>query len=80
MSLLACAVATPHDELEKAPYGAYIHGLFLEGARWDPDAEFIRKSDGSVQKGALRDSEPKVLFTKFPVVWLKPRAKIEVFS
>ena len=64
--------------MEAAPYGAYIHGLFLEGAKWDPEAEFIRQSDGKVQKGVLRDSEPKVLFTSFPVIWLKPRAKIEV--
>jgi dynein heavy chain len=49
-------------------YGAYIHGLFLEGARW------------SEQVGSLVDSEPKVLFTQCPVIWLKPRAKLEAGS
>merc|ERR1740130_1224027 len=47
------------------PYGAYVHGLFLEGGRWDPDGEFLNKA-GELQKGVLADSEPKVLFTKFP--------------
>ena len=58
------------------PYGAYVHGLFLEGGRWDPDGEFLNKA-GELQKGVLADSEPKVLFTKFPVIWLKPRALLE---
>jgi dynein heavy chain len=72
----------------KAPYGTYIWGLFLEGARWDSEAEYIRHrsklemeaeggSEDVVMKGCLRDSEPKVLFTNFPLLWLKPRAKIE---
>ena len=54
-----------------------MHGLFLEGAKWDPEYEFIRSSDGELQKGGLVDQAPKVLFTSFPVMWLKPRAKIE---
>eukprot|EP01052_Picozoa_sp_SAG31_P008244 SAG31_NODE_413_length_15971_cov_7.706842_2_plen_300_part_00 len=65
------------EEAEAAPYGAYIWGLFMEGARWDADGEFVRKSDGELQKGVLRDSEPKVLYTSFPVIWLKPRCKLE---
>ena len=40
--------------------GCYIRGLFMEGARWDPDAHLIG------------DSRPKELFTDCPVVWLRP--------
>lgn len=39
--------------------GAYIHGLFLEGAAW---------SDGA---GALAESQPKRLFTSLPVLLVK---------
>ena len=54
------------ENLEGPPeYGAYVHGLFFEGARW------------SEQANSIVDSEPKVLFTQCPVIWLKPRAKLE---
>eukprot|EP00668_Euglena_longa_P039207 GGOE01050460.1.p1 GENE.GGOE01050460.1~~GGOE01050460.1.p1 ORF type:complete len:2722 (-),score=1086.70 GGOE01050460.1:98-8140(-) len=42
------------------PDGCYINGLFLQGCGWDG------------AKGVLCESEAKVLFTEFPVVWLKP--------
>jgi len=44
--------------------GAYIHGLFLEGARWDMDMSM------------LGESQPKVLFTKMPNIYFKP-AKVK---
>merc|ERR1711934_1118783 len=43
----------PHD-------GVYIRGLFLEGARWDPE---IR---------SLNDSRPKQLFSPAPIMHLAP--------
>jgi dynein heavy chain len=48
--------------------GAFISGLFLEGARWDDKA------------GNLEDSKPKELFNKMPVVLIKavPVDKSEV--
>lgn len=40
--------------------GCYIHGLFLEGARWDPTAF------------QLAESRPKELYTEMAVIWLLP--------
>uniref|UniRef100_A0A8D1UYI8 Dynein axonemal heavy chain 1 n=1 Tax=Sus scrofa TaxID=9823 RepID=A0A8D1UYI8_PIG len=40
--------------------GCFIHGLFLEGARWDPLAF------------QLAESRPKELYTEMAVIWLLP--------
>ena len=63
----ACAAAAV-----RAPSaGCYIEGLFLDGARWDDDAE---PADGKTSKtsGALDEARPRELFTSLPAVWLKP--------
>ncbi|XP_018600098.2 dynein heavy chain 1, axonemal isoform X2 [Scleropages formosus] len=49
------------EELTARPEtGCYIHGLFLEGARWDHQA------------GQLTESRPKELYTEMAVIWLVP--------
>ncbi|XP_008570797.1 PREDICTED: dynein heavy chain 1, axonemal [Galeopterus variegatus] len=49
------------SELKIRPQvGCYIHGLFLEGARWDPVAF------------QLAESRPKELYTEMAVIWLLP--------
>ncbi|XP_059163826.1 dynein axonemal heavy chain 12-like isoform X1 [Physella acuta] len=56
-----------HDRMEKAPAdGAYIYGLFLDGARWDK------------QQGCLEEQLPKILNEPVPVIWLHPKRMNEI--
>lgn len=49
------------SELKTRPKeGCFIHGLFLEGARWDPLAF------------QLAESRPRELYTEMAVIWLLP--------
>ena len=40
--------------------GVYITGLYMEGAGWDRE------------RWVLKESEPKVLFEKMPIIWVIP--------
>jgi dynein heavy chain len=45
---------------ESPEHGAYVYGLFMDGARWDDSAQ------------AIEDSFPKVLWAKLPNVHILP--------
>ncbi|KAL5013226.1 hypothetical protein ScPMuIL_007496 [Solemya velum] len=47
----------------KPSNGAYIKGLFMEGALW------------CREKKVIEESEPKILFNLVPIIWLKPGEK-----
>jgi dynein heavy chain len=46
--------------------GAYLHGLYIEGCRWDEKAK------------CLNESLPKVLFEPFPTIHLLPRKASDI--
>jgi len=50
-----------HEEVTGKPEdGAYVYGLFVEGARYNYD------------KKLLDESESKILFVEAPTIWFKP--------
>ncbi|XP_018562388.1 dynein beta chain, ciliary-like [Anoplophora glabripennis] len=60
MCLMTDVTKKQKEEFNSAPReGAYVHGLFMEGARWDP------------QLNSIADSKLKELFPVVPVIFIK---------
>jgi dynein heavy chain len=51
---------TLEDIKEKPEIGVNIHGMFMQGAKWD------------YNKKCVEDSDPKVAIIQFPVIWVEP--------
>ncbi|ESO02212.1 hypothetical protein HELRODRAFT_65497 [Helobdella robusta] len=58
-------VTVRRASLKRPPDGAYVRGLYVDGARWD---------DG----GHLAEQFPDVLYDKLPVIWLIPKLKSHI--
>lgn len=59
--LTAFQVTEEETHIEEKPQdGAYVRGLFMEGARWDR------------QTRVIGESLPKILFDALPIIKLKP--------
>lgn len=55
------------DSIEEPPeIGVYVHGLFMQGAKWD----YKRK--------CVDDSDPKVPIVEFPVIHMEPTRLAEI--
>lgn len=59
-------VIPSHDSDTAPEDGVYIHGLYLDGARWDRSS------------GLLAEQHPKLLFDLMPIIWIKPNEKSKI--
>lgn len=60
VSLVICDHMRPEDVTEPPPEGVYVHGMFLEGARW------------SFSSHVIVNSRPKELYTDLPMLNFVP--------
>jgi len=68
------------NKSDEAPQdGAYIFGLYLDGARWNGDAYLSLISQKNKQtnfvfssSGLLDEQFPKILYDPVPIIWVKP--------
>ncbi|KAK3287737.1 hypothetical protein CYMTET_4766 [Cymbomonas tetramitiformis] len=56
----------PEELTELPESGVYVHGLWLQGGRFDPGLR------------ALQESQPRELFSRCPILWMRTRHKPEI--
>jgi len=67
------SVLSPDDLTEALPEGAFVHGLFCEGACWgkQDDEATAYMCDAVACTGVLQDSKPKELLPALPLMYIK---------
>ncbi len=56
-----------HETGTKGPdNGVYVHGLYLEGARWDKNTDLVT------------ESQSKILYDALPIIWFKPIKLVDI--
>ena len=66
---------TAQNMPSSAPTGSYIYGLYLDGAKWNSEGSNKMKSG---VRGCLTHSEPKVLYSSVPVIWMQPKLTTDI--
>jgi dynein heavy chain len=70
-----CTTMLTVEEADRYPQdGAFVHGLFIEGARWqdlDEAASFASDVEGEKIAGMLVESRPRQLLTSMPLIYMK---------
>jgi dynein heavy chain len=51
--------------------GAYVHGIYMEGARWNVEGYDETDVSGTSCKGAVAESKPKELYPLMPLIYIK---------
>ena len=51
--------------------GAFVHGLYMEGARWTTEGCSVENVSGTDTQGAVADSKPKELYPLMPLMYIK---------
>lgn len=51
--------------------GAYVHGIYMEGARWTTEGCGVENVSGTATQGAVADSLPKELYPLMPLMYIK---------
>jgi len=51
--------------------GVYVHGIYMEGARWATDGYDACDVSGTECKGAIAESYPKELYPLMPLIYIK---------
>lgn len=59
------------EQGQYAPDGAFVHGLYIQGARWSAEGHVIAEVNGVECGGAVTESKLKELLPPMPVMFIK---------